>query len=133
MLARFPLLNKRLGPAASCISIVELNTLILVLQRHFAPWLLGTSILATVLRPGVFYLYWSTYVAIRLALHPYILYKTVTELTEFMGVYDAALVILLLVLLCLFNVGLLGKQLIDYRNGAPLPGSPRKRDGEGNR
>eukprot|EP01047_Picozoa_sp_COSAG01_P114250 COSAG01_NODE_42926_length_435_cov_0.633929_2_plen_31_part_01 len=31
MLARFPLLEKRVGPPAACISIVEVNTLILVL------------------------------------------------------------------------------------------------------
>eukprot|EP01043_Picozoa_sp_COSAG02_P026836 COSAG02_NODE_1557_length_11939_cov_343.602872_11_plen_186_part_00 len=128
MLARFPLLEKRVGPPAACISIVEVNTLILVLQRHFGPWLLGTSTAAVALRPGMFYLYWSTYVAIRLVLHPYILYVVVTEYTRFMGAYDAVLVALLLVLLCIFNVGLLGKQLSDHFNGVPLPGSPRKRE-----
>ena len=118
---------------SSGMSIVEVNTLILVLQRHFAPWLLGTSTAAAVLRPGLFYLYWSTYVAIRLALQPYIAYKTVTEYTAFMGVYDAALVTILVALLCVFNVGLLGKQLIDFRNGVPLPGSLRKRESDDKR
>jgi hypothetical protein len=133
MLARFPLLEKRLALPSSGMSIVEVNTLILVLQRHFGPWLLGTSAAAAVLRPGLFYLYWSTYVAIRLVLHPYIAYKAATEYTGFMGVYDAALLTLLVALLCTFNVGLLGKQLMDYRNGVPLPGSLRKRESDDKR
>eukprot|EP01046_Picozoa_sp_COSAG06_P010550 COSAG06_NODE_577_length_14043_cov_5.505952_12_plen_94_part_00 len=86
MMVRFPLLDARLAPAAACISIVEFNTLILVAQRHFAPWLLGTSLAATVLRPVIFCLYWSTYLAIRFGLHPYMAYLIPTTLP--MGVYD---------------------------------------------
>jgi hypothetical protein len=133
MLVRFPLLEKRVGPPSACISIVEVNTLILVLQRHFGRWLLGTSTTAAAFRLGLFCLYWCTYVAIRLVLHPYILYAVVTEYAGFMGAYDAALVTLLIVLLCVFNVALLGKQLMDYHNGVPLPGSPRKREDEHSR
>ena len=77
--------------------------------------------------------YWSTYVAIRLVLHPYIAYKAATEYTGFMGVYDTALLTSLLALLCTFNVGLLGKQLMDYRNDVPLPGSLRKRESDDKR
>lgn len=130
MLVRFPLLQKQMGPAAACISVVEVNTLILVFQRHFGPWLLGPSTAAAVVRPGMLYLYWSTYVTIRLGLHPYTTYRVATEFRVLLGFYDTVLVVLLLLLLCLFNVGLLVKQLMDFWNGDPLPGSPRKRASE---
>ena len=127
MMVRFPLLDARLAPSAACISIVEFNTLILVAQRHFAPWLLGTGLAATVLRPVIFCLYWSTYLAIRFGLHPYMAYLIPTTLP--MGVYDTVLVASLLALLCVFNAVLFGKQLMDIWSGVALPGSPRKATG----
>ena len=109
LLTRVPLLEPRLAVPSSCLSVVELETLLLVGQRHWAPWLLNSGPAGAAAARCLNLAYWLSFFAIRLALHPYVAMFVIPNLG--LGLADAVLSQTLTVVLVLFNLALFAKNV----------------------